>query len=205
MRALLVFDLDETLFHTRHLPLQASPFWRQSWQQSISSSQLDQLSPDAILEDDYYRYACYKRPGLSDFLRKIQELPFDLAVWTSSTEEYAYHFIQRLFPVELVDKLVFIWTRNHCRIKKSLFTRRHQFIKDLNQIVAQYSYHLNQILIVDDSTDKLLFQPQNLLPIKPWTGNMGDRSLIELYHYLEKLPEQINFRQLPKKKWQKTY
>lgn len=200
MRDLLIFDLDETLFHTRHIPLFSSRFRLQLWQGIADYTQLDRLSPDAELEDEYYRYACYKRPGFDEFFSKLEVLNFDFAVWTSSTSEYAKFFIHHLFPQNIVQKLLFVWTRSDCTVKKRFFRRDFVYIKDLSKVVAEYSYPLEKIRIVDDSPEKLPYHPHNLIRIKPWLGDLQDVALVELYQYLLQL--QTNKPQsLAKKRW----
>ncbi|MFW7379253.1 MAG: HAD family hydrolase [Oligoflexus sp.] len=202
MQPLLIFDLDETLFHTCHLPLQGQSL--QMWQTSMEAQLLDSLPADAVLEDPYFRYSCYKRPGIDEFLLKLQSLPFDLAVWTSSTKEYAHFFLRALFPADFIDKLIFIWSRKDCQIKRTWLRRHPFFYKDLSKVVEVFAYSLEQILMIDDTPHKVCKQPENLLLMPPWTGDPQDQALADLFEFLAQIPDNVNFRRLKKKNWQAT-
>jgi len=72
-KILLVLDLDETLVYS-------------------TKSRLFE-SEDFIVAD----YFVYKRPGLENFLKYIEQ-NFWVAIWTSSTEEYAEEVIKNILP-----------------------------------------------------------------------------------------------------------
>ena len=63
-QALLILDLDETLMHAREIPLE----WTEDFR----------IGP----------YFAYRRPFLENFLERVSK-SFRLAVWTSSSPEYA--------------------------------------------------------------------------------------------------------------------
>lgn len=205
MRRLLILDLDETLFHTRHHPLRTFPFWQQNRAENKYAKHLDSLPPDATLEDSNFRYACYKRPGLEEFVKALMALPLDLAIWTSSTEDYAHHFISQIFPKSFQSRLVFVWSRRHCQLEKSFWLRQRSYLKDLDQLGRQFpEYRLDQIICVDDAPQKFRKHPTNLLAIEPWFGDLRDQALPILLDYLTHLPDVGDLRPWNKKNWQRS-
>ena len=93
---ILILDLDETLIF----------------------SSLEKLSiKEDFLVGDYF---VYKRPGLDTFLKFVQN-NFQLAVWSSSTSDYAQSIVENIFMAPHI--LQFVWARERCISKIDLETR----------------------------------------------------------------------------------
>ena len=86
-RQLLILDIDETLVFAAEQPLTQAHDFR--------------VGP----------YYVYKRPHVGDFLSEMSAR-FDLAVWTSSGEDYAATVLTQLFAKP--SHLKFVWSRQRC-------------------------------------------------------------------------------------------
>ena len=119
-----------------------------------------------------------KRPGLDEFLKEIKKY-YDIYFFTASTTEYGNKIIDLISSETPINKRFF---RDSCNFINGYI------VKDLNLITN----NLNNILIVDDCSSVALFQPQNLIKIKPFTGFEEDNYLIEFL-----LPYLINLSSKP--------
>ena len=86
-RKLLILHLDETLIHATREPWSARCDFRAG---------------------EYY---VFRRPHLDDFLAFCFER-FDVAVWTSSTRDYAGIVVPEIFGEP--ERLRFVWSRERC-------------------------------------------------------------------------------------------
>jgi Dullard-like phosphatase family protein len=112
-----------------------------------------------------------KRPGVDEFIRTVS-LEFEVFIFTASHINYAIpvvHAILPCFPAERV-----LW-RGHCRLVSGLV------VKDL----TIFQRDLARLILVDNSPQSFLLQPQNGLLISTWLGDYGDTTLIgELLPFL---------------------
>ena len=88
-RKLLVLDLDETLIYAAEEPMESAP--------------------DFIVG----QYYVYRRPYLKEFLKFCFD-NFEVAIWTSSTRNYAERIIENL--VDSKNEISFHWARDRCTI-----------------------------------------------------------------------------------------
>ena len=172
-RKLLVLDLDETLIY-------AAP------------AQLDHR-PDFEIPP----YFIYKRPHLDEFLAFCART-FQVAVWTSATEDYARAVIVAAFPVDY--PLAFVFSRARC-------TRRYDWqgddmvwIKDLKKLKRK-GQDLCNIIMIEDSPVNLSRQYGNLVAVTPFIGNAEDRELCMLIDYLGFLQTVVDVRRSEKRNW----
>ncbi|MDO7847576.1 HAD family hydrolase [Hymenobacter sp. M29] len=184
-KILLILDLDETLIH----------------------------ATATKLGDDYafqiYHYYVYKRPGLDDFLRACAEM-FDLAVWSSASDDYVSQVVAKIFPAEI--KPVFVWGRSRCtplalsRIDEygyyGLEGASHYEYAKLLKKVRRLGYDAKRILIVDDTPEKVRNCYGNAIYPTPFLGDPSDNELIILTNYLHSLHEEANVRSIEKRQWQ---
>src|SRR4030042_3197821 len=84
---LLILDIDETLIYASEMHLD--------------------FEPDFMIMP----YYVYKRPHVDEFLIFCQE-EFQVAIWTSGTEDYALAIINLLFPENY--PLAFMFSRARC-------------------------------------------------------------------------------------------
>ena len=172
-RILMILDLDETLLY--------------SVEQRLGRE------PDCAVGP----YHVYRRPHLEEFLTSCGR-NFEMAVWTSSSADYAEAVVQATFPADI--RLRFVWSRERC--VQRLDAERHQtyFVKDLKKI-KRLGYDLNRVLIVDDTPQKLERNYGNALYVTPFLGDANDGELRRLARYLETIREVANVRSLEKRGW----
>ena len=170
---LLVLDLDETLIHATDGHLEREP------------------------DFEVGQYAVYKRPGLDSFLSTV-EAKFDLAVWTSSTRVYAALVVSSIFPPNV--ELNFVWSRERCTMRFDPELLDYEWTKNLGKL-RRRGYQLEQVLVVDDTPEKLAKHYGNLVRVKPFFGNPEDRELLQLGQYLLTLAEVPNVRKIEKRFW----
>ncbi len=171
--ALLILDLDETLIHSSLEALGREPDFR--------------CGP----------YLVYMRPGVTSFLRECAEI-FELAVWTTATEDYAACIVERIFPEDCPPSFVF--TRARCTIAYSHALRRPVYVKDLKK-AKRRGYRLERILVVDDTPEMLARNYGNLVPVERFTGDPCDTVLRELLPFLREISEAEDFRRIDKRRW----
>lgn len=173
---LLIIDLDETLIY----------------------SSMTKLSfPEDFKVDQYF---VYKRPGVVNFLYFISE-NFNLAVWTSSTSDYADGIVKQLFPEQSM--LKFVWARDRCVSKIDIESRQQYWIKDLKK-VKKLGFDLEKILVIDDSSEKLQRNYGNHIPVIPFLGDPKDDELPKLINFLKKLINLDSVRSIEKRDWRNS-
>ncbi|MCJ8282669.1 MAG: HAD family hydrolase [Rivularia sp. ALOHA_DT_140] len=119
---LLILDIDETLIYA-------------------SEKKLDRLH-DFKLDECFV----YIRPGVKEFISGCSKW-FSLAVWNSSSSDYAGEVIKNVFPENL--QLEFIFTRERCLFKRNPDLDVIEIFKPLKK-VKRKGFSLDRVLIVDD-------------------------------------------------------
>ncbi len=176
-RKLLILDLDETLI--------------------FSDTQSLERREDFKI-DGYY---VYKRPDLNPFL-KFCFINFDVAVWTSSTSDYADLVIKNIFPNP--NKAKFVWCRERCTQRLNRDSAGYYWIKDLKK-VKRLGYDLGSVIMIDDSTEKLERNYGNHIFVTPYYGAKEDDELGLLQTYLLTLKDVSNVREIEKRGWKRKY
>lgn len=185
---LLILDLDETLIHTTETPLEG-------------------VREDFVL---FGRYYVYKRPFLSEFL-EICKHYFDIAIWSSATSSYVNKLVKKIFPDDI--SLNFIWSRKKCTfgtypanyfINNGLAVDHYHmprvWFKKLKK-VKKLGYSLDQVLMVDNSPEKLFYNYGNAVYIDDFMGDTNDIELMYLSKYLPTLQAVENVRNIEKRGW----
>lgn len=185
---LLILDLDETLIHATEQDL-GIPFVCQVG-----------------------KYKVYERPYLRDFLEICNRF-FELAIWSSATEDYVSEIVQNVLPTHI--KFSFVWGRNRCTpIISPHFDEYGHYNMDINSYyeyakklhkLKRKGYRLEQILIVDDTPAKLAYNYGNAIYIKPFTGSPADCELQKLMQYLPTLKDEPNVRTIEKRGWRNDF
>jgi len=176
MPKLLMLDLDETLFHA-------------------TKTALD--TPHDFMVADYF---VYKRPHVDAFIAFCRQ-HFQLAVWTSSSEDYATAIVKEIFGNS--DDLAFLWHRQQCITRYNPENGEYDYIKDLKKLKRK-GFSLDHIIALDDSPEKLQRNYGNLLRIKPFTGATQDEELLHIMPFLMKLKEITNIRTFEKRNWRNS-
>ena len=175
-KALLIFDVDETLLH--------------------ATEEILDYPPDFQL----FHYHVYKRPGLHAFLGSVSN-NYRISIWSSASEDYVEQCIKNVGVLPF--RFEFVWSRSRCTRKMDWDAHEEQYIKDLKK-VKRRGYSLERTLIVDDSRHKVSRQYGNAVYIKPFEGQREDRELGYLLEYLQRIKDVENFRSLEKRDWRST-
>lgn len=173
---LLVLDLDETLIYATEEPLPR---------------------PEDFTVGQYF---VYKRPDVDEFLQYCRA-HFLMAVWTSSTRLYAQEVVAKLFPADY--PLQFVFARDRCVRRFNFELQDEYHVKDLKKVKAK-GFDLEQMLMLDDSPEKLQRQYGNLVRIREWLGDTSDRELALVQQYLLTLKDCPNVRRVEKRFWRST-
>lgn len=147
---LIVFDLDETLVHATEVPL---------------------AYPHAFQVGRYYVYV---RPFATELI-ELSASHFDVAVWSSSSERYVEAVTSELFGTRF--PVVFSWAVSKCIQKVDLRSNGYVYIKDLRKAL-KHGYAEDEILMIDDSPEKLQRQPARHLCLPAFTGDPLDKELL---------------------------
>ncbi|MBD2722497.1 HAD family hydrolase [Hymenobacter armeniacus] len=187
-KILLILDLDETLIHAT----------------------ATKLGDDFAFQ--LYHYYVYKRPGLEAFLAICAE-KFELAVWSSASDDYVKQVVEQIFPPEI--KPVFVWGRSRCtplllpQIDEfgyyNLDGVSHYEYAKLLKKVRRLGYDVNRVLIVDDTPEKVRNCYGNAIYPTPFLGDPTDKELLILGQYLHALHGAENVRNIEKRQWQHRF
>jgi len=134
-------------------------------------------NPDLVLpvviKGTTYRINVMIRPGTEEFLARMGEL-FEVVVFTASLSEYAEPLVKVLDTTNVVSYLLF---RQHCTPLNGIY------VKDLSLLGRD----MRNIILVDNSPNSFLFQPQNAYHISHFFDDKSDRDLYRLTYFLERI------------------
>jgi hypothetical protein len=104
---------------------------------------------------------------------------YDVAVWSSAN---AKNLDALIGPVigPYRNRLVFIWSQEECeRIETG--KEKPLFKKPLSKVVQKFDYFMEEILIIDDSPEKMVDNPTNCVLItKEWKNNKEEETLEDI-------------------------
>lgn len=170
---LLVLDLDETLVHACDGPL------------------------DRPADHVVGPYSIYRRPHLDAFMEAVLERFEHVGVWTASTLPYAEPVLDAFIDRR---RLAFVWGRERCTYHYETETHETVLLKPLKKL-RRAGYRPEHVLYVDDSPEKVQRSYSNLVPIRPFVGNLDDGELPILLDYLGELGPLPNVRPVEKRWW----
>jgi len=169
---LLILDLDETLIFSTRTELSRAP--------------------DFVCEP----YLVYKRPFVQEFLAAVAQC-YLLAVWTSSTDDYAACIVSELFGGMCLE---FVWCRDRCTRRFDVEMQERYWLKNLKKL-KRAGYDLERVLFVDNSAQALERNLGNLVLVPDFEGDPADRVLERLARYLADLSREPRFRGIDKRGW----
>jgi len=136
-------------------------------------------NPDLILpvriQGMTYRINVIKRPGAEEFLARVGE-QFEVVIFTASLAEYAEPLVRILDTTNAVSSLLY---RQHCTPLNGVY------VKDMSLL----GRHMKDIILVDNSPNSFLFQPENAYHIKNFFDDKTDRELVKLAGFLDHMVE----------------
>jgi Dullard-like phosphatase family protein len=115
----------------------------------------------------------HQRAGAQKFLVEMAKM-FEIIIFTSGIETYASPIIDRLDPQRLISHRLY-------RPATSIIKGLH--VKNL----ARLARPLNRVIILDNSPESYILQPENAIPMKPYFGDESDAFLLNLIPVLESL------------------
>lgn len=109
-------------------------------------------------------------PDVEEFVSNLMKT-YDVAVWSSTTYHNAISMLNGLLTKETMDKLIFKWFRDRTELDPEHGIRddisEHATIKNIERVIYcptinyDRKYNLSNIVIVDDSFDKIRFNSYN--------------------------------------------
>lgn len=116
-----------------------------------------------------------KRPHVDSFLQKMGEM-YECVLFTASLSKYADPVADLLDQHRVFSSRLF---------RDSCVFHRGNYVKD----VSRLGRDLDKIIIIDNSPASYIFHPDNAVPVLSWFDDPGDRELINLMPYLERIAE----------------
>ncbi len=158
-RALVIFDLDETLIHSRQDRLEREP--------------------DFVID----RLAVYFRPFAQDLIDAVWR-KFEVGIWSAGSPLYVDTIVQTIFPAAV--KPLFVWNRDHCTKRFELSYFQALFLKDLNKM-NDFGYTLANTIIIEDDPVKVRDFAGNAIIVKQYYGDNEDDELSNLAKFIDGL------------------
>jgi Dullard-like phosphatase family protein len=131
----------------------------------------------------------YKRPHVDRFLASVRD-HFDLFIFTASERPYADPIIRELCP--FIDE-------RHRLYGPSVAEVDGKFKKDL----TLFNRSLNKVVMIDDSVGVHSFFPDNVILVRPWSGDVldfTDTELADLIPVLRACAEAPDLRPIVRKR-----
>ncbi|CCF58256.1 hypothetical protein KAFR_0E01020 [Kazachstania africana CBS 2517] len=120
-----------------------------------------------------------KRPGVDYFLGYLSQY-YEIVLFSSNYMMYSEKIAEKLDPIHAF--ISYNLFKEHCVYKKG------KHIKDLSKL----NRDVNKVIIIDTDKNNYKLQPENAIPMKPWSGTADDE-LIKLIPFLEYLAtQQVN-------------
>ncbi|MCL9805512.1 HAD family hydrolase [Flavobacterium amniphilum] len=183
-KILVILDLDETLIHATRNPLY------ENW------------------DFELFNYKIFIRPHLHVFLSFLKD-NFDVAVWSSASDDYVTKVVEEIFPDDY--GLKFVWGRTKCTYKPDYskaeeigyfdYYSHFEYIKILKKVTKKFPYTKEQILIIDDTPRKAMYNFGNAIYPSEFNGDKNDNELELLVNYLETFKDISNVRTIEKRNW----
>jgi RNA polymerase II subunit A small phosphatase-like protein len=181
-RTLLILDLDETLIYATETAL------------------------DRPADFSVYGYHVYRRPHLDAFLATCAQ-HFELAIWSSASDDYVRAVVDQLLPDPAA--LHFVWGRSRATLRRMSpnddgymhdpWDHLH-YLKPLTK-VRKAGWPLQRVLIVDDTPEKCVRNYGNAIYPRAFEGAEDDAELVDLARYLVSLKDEPNVRTIEKRRW----
>ncbi|WP_232089955.1 HAD family hydrolase [Sphingomonas sp. HMP6] len=132
---------------------------------------------------------------------------FEIAVWSSASDEYVRSVVESIFPDPSL--LHFVWGRSRASLRRTSPYDDGNFFDPWDHLhyrkplskVRRGGWNLERVLIVDDTPEKCVQNFGNAIYPKPFEGSLEDNELRLLTAYLKTLKDEANVRRLEKRRW----
>lgn len=114
------------------------------------------------------------RPGMHEFLERMNQLGYELVIFTAATQDYADWVIDQIDPGRLIHYRLY---RQHALPWGPIF------VKDLSRLGRS----LDRCLILDNVQENFMLQPHNGIFICTWYDDPHDTALFALTPLLDEL------------------
>jgi RNA polymerase II subunit A small phosphatase-like protein len=125
------------------------------------------------IDGQYQNVYVLKRPHCEEFIARMS-IHYEVVMFTASLSKYALPLYKQLDKQNVTASLLY---REHCTFYNGLF------VKDM----ARLGRHLKDVIIIDNSPNSYLFQPENALPSISWYDDKTCKELNDFVPILEKL------------------
>jgi CTD small phosphatase-like protein 2 len=171
----IVIDIDETLGHFIQNEIKTKYFMNYGYIIDDNTNKIlfklnnkDKIKVGMFLVRPYAKY----------FLEKLNNLFFEIVIFSAGTKEYC-------------DKVLDILDINNNIIKYRLY-RTHLSLRNINNDVKDLSLlgrDLSKVIMIDNFSENYKLQQDNGLPINSWVGYANDTSLRDLIPIMEYIVE----------------
>ncbi|KAI3719103.1 hypothetical protein L6452_19993 [Arctium lappa] len=120
-----------------------------------------------LLDGERIGFYVVKRPFVDEFLHFLKRNDFEIVIFTAGIEEYASLVLDKLDWRGLISHRLY---RNSCKEMEG------KFVKDLSDLGRD----MKKAVIVDDNPNSYGLQPENAIPIRPFTDDLRDDELSKL-------------------------
>jgi len=114
------------------------------------------------------------RPGMHEFLERMNQLGYELVIFTAATQDYADWVIDQIDPTKLITYRLY---RQHALPWGPIF------VKDMSRLGRD----LDRTLIIDNVQENFMLQPHNGIFIVTWYDDPHDTALFALTPLLDEL------------------
>lgn len=178
-------DMDECMIHAADMDTE----YRQDEARKESKSRVDGLRSDVIKCEDGMPVLVHHRPGLSEYLKKVNEIA-DVYAFTAALPVYARPVLKTLDPDNSIFKQ--IWYRGSCsRIR---IGARTCYSKNLKVLGDQFDEQ--RTLLVDNNIISHLINPSNGILMSSFYDDHTDRELDYVFDLLRHLEAERDVRPL---------
>merc|ERR1719161_719686 len=111
-----------------------------------------------------------------EFLQKMNQIGYELVIFTAATQDYADQVIDQIDPDRLIHNRLY---RQHALPWGPIF------VKDLSRLGRD----LDRVLIIDNVQENFMLQPHNGIFISSWYDDPHDTALFALTPLLDELAQ----------------
>ncbi|GMI57811.1 hypothetical protein ScalyP_jg11931 [Parmales sp. scaly parma] len=141
----------------------------------------DFVIPVNIEDQVHYVYVA-KRPGVENFLKVLSEF-YELVIYTASLNKYADPLLDLLDTHKTISARLF---------RESCVHYEGNYVKDLSII----NRDLTQSIIIDNSPQSYIFQPENAIDCSSFIDDPMDRELDQIMSFLLSIKDEPDVRHI---------